>query len=285
MIPIELDEERDELIDEMIEEDGKLWLMEFQQEPIKIIPNRDQVDIMEPRRRIRLSQIIFAVFAFIGFIAVVITVYEWIRKDDISSAPIAQQSSDQQPETIEVVPAEEDRELEIIPTDTQIIPTEIPTPEPTSPPKPAVLFEDNFENGLSNAWEIVSGNPMIVNGMLTTDQDTWLMVGDPSWINYSVELTTDHPMSLYGLGTGFNAIGMRAQDIDNMYAFMWGQYQGDGYIVEGGNWNEIPQSHYDVSNKEVNLRFTMVDGTMTVYENGVKAISFFDSRFEHGGSR
>jgi len=176
---------------------------------------------------------------------------------------------------------------EVIPT-AEIQPTTIPTiaetstPEPTAPPQPAVLFEDNFENGLSSGWEIVSGNPMIVNGMLTTDQDTWLMVGDPSWKNYSVEFTTDHPMSLYGLGTGFNAIGMRAQDIDNMYAFRWGQYQGEGYIVEGGNWAEIPQSDYDVSNKEINLRFTMVDGTMTVYENGVKAISFFDTRFANG---
>ncbi len=34
---------------------------------------------------------------------------------------------------------------------------------------------------------MVSGNPVVVNGTLSADQDTWLLVGDPTWTNYSVE--------------------------------------------------------------------------------------------------
>ena len=54
-----------------------------------------------------------------------------------------------------------------------------------------VIFEDDFEDGLSDNWEIVSGNPIVVNGMLTADQDTWLLVGDQSWKNVSVEFNTN----------------------------------------------------------------------------------------------
>ena len=170
----------------------------------------------------------------------------------------------------------------VIPTSDEIIPTESPTYTPPAPPKPAFLFEDNFDTGLSEAWEIVSGNPIVVNGMLSADQVSWLMVGDPTWKNYSIEFNTDHPVPLLGSGTDFNAIGMRAQDIDNMYAFVWGQYQGESYIIEDGNWAEVPQSDYDVDDDETNLMLSVVNGQMTVYENGIKATSFFDTRFENG---
>jgi len=172
--------------------------------------------------------------------------------------------------------------IEVIPTNTEVIPTETFTPEPTSPPKPAILFEDDFENGLSDAWEVVSGNPMVVNGMLTTDRDTWLLVGDPSWKNYSVEFVTDSPFGWHK--QEMNAVGVRAQGIENMYAYGWGSYIGAGYIEENGEFTEVPNTKmdfeydYDIKTQ----RITVQDGVVTVYRFGSKIISFVDERFTSG---
>ncbi len=129
------------------------------------------------------------------------------------------------------------------PTETVIVPTETPALAPTTPPKPAMLFEDDFEKGLSDSWETVLGNPIIVNGMLSTDQDTWLLVGDPSWTNYSVEFNTEQPAAWNKQEA--NVIGVRADGIDNMYAFSWATYVGAGYVYENGERNQIPNSKLD----------------------------------------
>ena len=67
-----------------------------------------------------------------------------------------------------------------------------------------------------------------------------------------------------------------------MYFIRWGEYQDGIFIIEDGNWNALPRMDYDVLDKEVNLRITVVDGQVTLYDNGVKALSFFDTCFESG---
>ncbi len=39
--------------------------------------------------------------------------------------------------------------------------TQVPTF--TALPQPTILFEDNFNQGLSNGWSIASGNPLFIN--------------------------------------------------------------------------------------------------------------------------
>ena len=158
--------------------------------------------------------------------------------------------------------------------------TEAPTATATLPPKPAVLFEDNFDKGLSEAWEVISGNPIIVNGMLTTDQDTWLLVGDSEWVNYSIEFRTDSNNGFFW--EGYNTVGIHVLDIDNMYAYKWAEYECASYIIENGNWNEVPQSEFDPSNEMKNFRLTIENSLITIYENGEKRTSYYDSRFEKG---
>ncbi len=114
----------------------------------------------------------------------------------------------------EVIPTEEIQPTAI---PTEIIPTESPTYTPPAPPKPAILFEDDFDDGLSNAWEMVSGNPVVVNGTLSADQDTWLLVGDPTWTNYSVEFQGESVKSHFYYGA--DIVALRVFDMDNMYAY------------------------------------------------------------------
>ena len=286
LIVIEPDEERDRDVDDVIEEDSKYWLMVIPIEKAEPLPPTDlvPVDPAPTKPKPNPFQVGLFVFALIGFAAVAIFGYELItgRLNIFQSEAVSQSQPVSQEDKLSSPEAEQTEVIlpTAIPTSVEIIPTESPTYTP--PPKPAVLFEDNFDTGLSEAWEIVSGNPIVVNGMLSADQVSWLMVGDPTWKNYSIEFNTDHPVPLLGSGTDFNAIGMRAQDIDNMYAFVWGQYQGESYIIEDGNWAEVPQSDYDVDDDETNLMLSVVNGQMTVYENGIKATSFFDTRFENG---
>ena len=142
------------------------------------------------------------------------------------------------------------------------------------------MFEDDFEKGLSDAWEIVSGNPIVVNGTLSADQDTWLLVGDPSWDNYSVEFTTD--LSYGWTKQNFNALGVLATSIDSMYVFRWAEYDSGCFIIENGDWNEVPQAEFTPKQGEKTFRVTIENGLFTVYLNGVKQTSFFDNRYSKG---
>ena len=148
------------------------------------------------------------------------------------------------------------------------------------------------ENLIANSWKTelhkyIAGTirgkgqkPIIVNGMLTTDQDTWLLVGDPEWINYSLEFRTDSKNGFFW--EGYNAVGIHVLDIDNMYAYKWAEYESASYIIENGNWNEVPQSEFDPSNEIKNFRLTIKNNLITIYENGEKRTSYYDSRFEKG---
>ena len=274
------DKERSEEASEMIDSDHKEIIKLDSRKWEKIDDSGLVAQKEEFRRKPTPFQVGLFIFALIGFAVVAIFLYGFLTGNFQFIRAGQEQIEQQQPTQSRAQIQEEPTQI-MQPT---AIPTnaETSTPEPTAPPQPAILFEDNFENGLSNAWEVVSGNPMIVNGKLTTDQDTWLLVGDPSWKNISVEFNTNFKRSTFGTGTSFNGIGLRAKDVDNMYFIRWGEYQDGIFIIEDGNWNELPDTGYDVIDKEVNLRITVVDGQVTLYDNGVKALSFFDTRFENG---
>jgi len=168
----------------------------------------------------------------------------------------------------------------VMPANTAM-PTEPPTPAPTSPPKPAILFEDNFDDGLSDAWEIVSGNPIVVNGMLSSDQDSWVLIGDPTWTNYSVEFDAES-LANYWNQLGFNATAVRVVDMDNMYAYKWVDQESDWYVVENGSWNQIPQSDFRLGTETYNIRIVVKDDSITLYVDGMNESSFFSSKFPQG---
>jgi hypothetical protein len=164
-----------------------------------------------------------------------------------------------------------------IPTEIVIVPTEHPAPAP----QPAIMFEDDFDDGLSDAWEIVQGNPIVVNGMLSTDQNTWLMVGDPSWKNYSIEFTSTEKdyNSFY---SGFNAIGVRASDIDNMYAFKWTEAESICSIVRNGDWSEVPQSDFKPGYSPYIFRIIVKDDKISVFLDDELKASFFNNEYIQG---
>lgn len=264
-----------------VEDDDGGPLEIIEGETIKFIPPTDKID---PGRRRGPNPFIvgFVIISLIAILFMGYSIYDCFW--GTSAAQHGGTTSEIQTQVIAdeenaTVPTEASQPV-VAPTNTDVVPTESPTPEATAPPQADILFEDDFEDGLSDAWEVISGNPIVVNGMLTADQDTWLMVGDPSWENYSIEFDTDSPVGW--ISQGFNVIGVRAEDIDNMYAYKWAEYEGYSYFVEEGHWSEIPQSEYNVENEGSNLMINVIDGQIALYENGMKATSFFDSRFKNG---
>ena len=163
------------------------------------------------------------------------------------------------------------------PAETVIDPVESPLPESTTPPIPAVLFEDDFDSGLSDAWEIVSGNPIVVNGTLSTDQDTWLLVGDPTWTNYSVEFQGESGKDHFY--DGVNIVALRVFDMDNMYAYKWVFVEREWNVVENGEWNNVPQTYFLEQRKINNFRFEVKGDSIKVYIDGIIESSFFDDKF------
>jgi DNA-binding CsgD family transcriptional regulator len=242
----EPDEERDKDVDDMLEEDSKYWPMIIPIEEAEIIPPGELIPIDDPpEQKPNPFKIGLFIFALIGFAAVAIMVYEFLSGgfgilSTITNRENPQEPVAEQPTQAPAVVQTEPTQAIIQPTNTAIMPTESPTPAPTAPPKPAVLFEDDFEKGLSDAWEVILGKPIIVNGTLSTDQDTWLLVGEPGWKNYSVEFLTDSPYGFFW--NGFNVIGVRADSIDNMYAYKWTESETEMFIIKNGDWSEVPQT-------------------------------------------
>jgi len=281
VVIIEPDEERDEEIDDMIDEDGDNWLMRFQSVPVEVIPVPEIPEPDLPPRRINIFRIIVFVFALIGFITAVIFVYELIKGEPTVIAPIEQESIENTRESVVIMPTAIPTIIQIQPTETVFIPTESPTTAPTAPPKPAILFEDNFDAGLSEAWEVISGNPIVVNGMLSSDQDTWLVVGDPSWTNYSVEFKANSKYIYYFWGA--NIVAVRLVNIENMYAYEWVDSESRWHIVENGSWNKVPQSGFRPGYDDfLEFKITVIDNLITIYVDGLKKASFFDDRFSQG---
>jgi hypothetical protein len=177
-----------------------------------------------------------------------------------------------------------------IPTQTPVIVVVTATPPPatdvptlTSLPQPNILFADNFDQGLSESWSIVSGSPVVVNGQLTADQNTWLKIGDNSWTDYTIQFYVQ-PKDCWFYEI-WSAIAVRVQDSNNMVAFKWANCEGEWDIVKNGSWTTVPNSHVTGEDFTGNGTITIVvQGNQFAVEMNDKRISsFFNSDYQQGG--
>ncbi len=134
----------------------------------------------------------------------------------------------------------------IVPTDT-LPPTQAPTftavPTVFVPPANRILFQDNFDSGLNSAWQLISGQPSIVNGALTTSEDTWLKLSDSSWKNFTI--TIEMTGNDCWFSSSYNAIGVRGKATNNMVAFRWANCENEWDVVTSGNWKQVANSHFE----------------------------------------
>ncbi len=119
-------------------------------------------------------------------------------------------------------------------------------------------------------------------GVRALDKQTWLIIGDPSWTDYTVEFDAD-ASDCWWPSDGGNVVALRVTDLDNMIAFRWVDCQTAWYIVEDGKWQEVPNTKGD------GIKYGMVRLTITVQGDRFSASvgdkrlsSFFDKRFQRG---
>ena len=196
------------------------------------------------------------------------------------SIPTAVPSDTSLPSPTQGIPAQ--TPVVIVITATPAPATEVPSLTPL--PQPTTLFADNFDQGLSKSWSVVSGNPVVVNGQLTSDQDTWLRIGDNSWTDYTVQL--DVVAADCWFSWSWSAIAVRVKDKDNLIAFKFASCESEWDIVKNGNWTPVPNSHgqgTSANTPSTTITVTVQGGQFAVDINGTRVSSFFNSDYMQGG--
>jgi len=148
------------------------------------------------------------------------------------------------------------------------------TPRPTTTPDAALLFEDDFEDGLSDGWSIESGVPLVVDGVLTAGTDSVLTVGDTLWTNYRVEFDYDGSCDN-------NVLRIRYTDSANFYALVWDWCGSEWYLIVDGEEIEIPETYVNrpgAGKYVIEVR----DNLITMDYRGNRANSFRDNTHSQG---
>jgi hypothetical protein len=154
----------------------------------------------------------------------------------------------------------------------------IATITPTATPEPSTLFFDDFEDGLDPAWEVVSGDVVIVNGRLTTSGGATLLVGDRSWVNYEVECDS-WSSSAYPS----NRLWVRVQDVDDYAYFRWRGFDTNWGIMRNGSAQVVPNSESGyIGTGHHLIRVVVSDSEYRAYISGARVSSFIDNRFPDG---
>lgn len=169
---------------------------------------------------------------------------------------------------------------EVTVEDTEIV---IPTTQVPDLPIPSevILFEDNFDSGLSPYWQVATGSPVVVNGMLTADEETWLIVGDPSWTDLVIEFEAD-AARCWTSRDDYNAVGLHMVDLNNMIAFSWQDCESFWWSVQNGEWDEVPNTKASPGYEMLRFKVSVKGNQFSVYVGEQLLSSFFSDRYKQG---
>lgn len=114
-----------------------------------------------------------------------------------------------------------------IPTNTPTItpiPTGTFTPEPTNTPE-SVLFFDNFDNGMSSQWQVLTGEFLLVNGRFSSLSST----SDRSSVWASIPVTASNyriTLDYFSNSTSSSILSPAFSSPNTYLGFGWNNYQG-----------------------------------------------------------
>ena len=148
-------------------------------------------------------------------------------------------------------------------------------------------FSDDFEDGNSTGWTIVSGSwGVIADGsevykQTSTGGEGLAVAGDPTWTDYSVQAN----IKLYDLNT-LAASGIIARYTDNNNYYMLRLHQSGQlqlYRKLAGTFAQIGSANVSVAtNTTYTLKLTVAGNQLTGYLNGNLLISTIDSYLPNG---
>lgn len=143
-----------------------------------------------------------------------------------------------------------------------------------------ILFMDDFHTGLLSQWQIVSGQPNALHGILTADEESWLTAGNPYWTDYEVDLEMRVlPCSETVSPT---VIGVRSMDINHMIAWKVSGCASGWYLVQNGQWNNIPITNLKLKPDWYIIHIIVHGDQIDVNDDEQKLASFSTDQFPNG---
>jgi beta-galactosidase len=176
----------------------------------------------------------------------------------------------------------------IVPLSSGNTPTPTPsaTPTPTPTPGATPLFSDNFEDGDSIGWTVVTGTWSVVTDgskmyKQTTSAGGSSYAGTGSWANYTVDAKLK-PLT-FGSG-GCVSLSFRFTDNNNRYFVMLdGANKIEIKKAVGGAQSVLETKAYTISAGTVYQVKVVVNGSaIDFYVNGTKELTAADTSFASG---
>ncbi len=213
---------------------------------------------------------------------------------DSQSTPTTQFTSVEPQESPSPVPENATQTPVIIEQFVVVTATPLPaTLPPAQPPAPSIAlpFSDNFDNGASPNWKVLSGTWLTVDGRYTTLPDDngwqWSVLSDPTWKNYRVLVNIYLP-HIFSANQGKIAIAARVSSsqpkylslyVDNIrtqagWAFVGNDYSVYDYV--SGPAEDVPQS--------ANIELEVRDNQFTARLNGRDIQTITLTGYEQGGA-
>jgi hypothetical protein len=151
--------------------------------------------------------------------------------------------------------------------------TPAPTLSPTNTPTLVPLgIEDQFADGLSLDWEVLSGEPLILDQAYLTPggNDLFIAIGDPRWTDYEIEIGIEAAIS--GTEHG-NFIALRMTD-DHLLALAFSGAGGRFWEYDATKWREVPGTVYgNGSLKGQTVRVVVEGNNVTAFVKGLQVKS------------
>lgn len=174
------------------------------------------------------------------------------------------------------------------PTRTPRPPTETPTPSPTSTeiPEELILYEEDFEDGVTTGWDVKKGVWQVVEmddgNHVYQATGSWAeaYIGTPNWSDYAFSLKMRVPNNIEIL------IHVRSSDF--FYGYVVGVTRTDNWLGVAkkidNRWIGLAGDDVPLRREEWNSVYVEIKGqTLQVSVDGYKLPPVTDETFEDGG--
>lgn len=171
-----------------------------------------------------------------------------------------------------------------------LTPTPTPTPTPTATPTATpggTIFSDDFEDGDSTGWTVVSGSWSVVTDgtkvfkQTGTSGEGLVYAGSSSWTNYTVQAK----VKLYDM-ISLAASGIIGRYVNSSNFYMLRLHQSGKvqlYKKVSGTFTMLQESTVTVNtNTLYTLKLVMSGSALTGYVDGVQKVSVTDSSISSG---
>jgi hypothetical protein len=174
--------------------------------------------------------------------------------------------------------------LEYVTSTSPVSPTKlaINTPVNTVLPSPttsSIIFSDNFESGIKSEWNIINGNPGIIDGELTSQADTtWISLALPSELkNFIFEFDLVNQDGICSAPKLI--IAPIFQDLNNYIGLYFSNCLKEWSVLTNG---QDKRSYFKDPGSGFHFKITVNNDYLTLYMDGKEAGSIFNNVVSQG---